>query len=84
MSSVTPLKPGLVPHEKQPDPDCVKAAEMLLERAKAGEIVGVSIVATYSDGAATFWSGGFVGGFSALGALACLQQELVEAALSDE
>lgn len=50
----------------------------LLERAEAGELIGVAAVCVHCDGAASYNIGGRVGGFSAIGALEMAKAELLE------
>lgn len=45
----------------------------VLERAEAGEVVGVAVVMLHSDGLSSYQFGGRVGGYGMLGAMAVCQ-----------
>ncbi|MGC4008846.1 MAG: hypothetical protein QM805_07645 [Pseudomonas sp.] len=63
--------------ERYVSDDLVKNLEELLEKAKAGEIIGAMIVSGYHDGLAGWRISGKVGNYSMLGAatLACRNLE---------
>lgn len=57
MSSVVAL-PGVVASNFQPDAECIEFLELMLARARAGEIVGVVIVSIGPQGSfGTGWKG---------------------------
>lgn len=56
----------------------VQVLSEMLEKAEAGEIVGVVIAGLYHDGLAGFRTGGMVGGYSLLGALEMAKADLIE------
>lgn len=62
--------------EREPNENCIKTLEIALERAKAGEVVGVVIVEQHYDSAASYLFGGFVSSYSTLGALTRVTYEL--------
>lgn len=57
---------------------CVNVLRDLLERAEAGEVIGVGISALHHDGDASYYVCGRVGGFSMVGALDMVRADLVE------
>lgn len=57
---------------------CVDTLRDLLERAEAGELVGVGLAARYENGEASYHVAGHVGGFSMSGALDMVRAELVD------
>lgn len=77
MSEVVSLTGGLT-HQREVVPNCVSVLEDLLERARAGEIVGVAVAGLYYDATAAYWVGGRVGGYGMIGALEMIRADLVE------
>lgn len=77
MSKVESLFGGPVT-TREPNAICVDTLRDLLERAEAGEIVGVVVAAVHYDGCATFELGGMLGGYSLLGALEMAKLSLAE------
>lgn len=50
MSEVVSLRSGApIAHPGKPDESVIKAVEELLERVRAGEVIGVAFAATYAD-----------------------------------
>jgi hypothetical protein len=64
--------------EPQVAESCVIVLRELLARAEAGDITGVCAAVVHCDGLASYHIGGFVGGYSAIGALELLKAELIE------
>lgn len=64
----------------QPDPNenAIAVLTEALERAKAGEVIGVVIAILHHDGLSGFRTGGMVGGYSLLGALEMAKADLIE------
>jgi len=56
----------------------------LLARAEAGEVTGICAAVVHCDGLASYHIGGFVGGYSALGALDMIRADLIEINRGDE
>lgn len=61
----------------EPNANCIRALEEWLAMARAGEIVGVSLVGLTFSGGGCWAVAGKVGGFSMLGALEIIRAELV-------
>lgn len=57
---------------------CVDALRDLLERAQAGEVVGVGLAALHCDGEASYHLCGRVGGYSMQGAVEMVRADLVD------
>ena len=57
---------------------CVDTLRDLLQRAEAGEVVGVGLAVLHHDGDASYHVAGRIGGFSMSGALACVQAEICD------
>ena len=62
----------------EPNETCISQLEEMLEMAKAGEIIGVSVAAVTKDGLALYRLAGLVGGFSMLGAMDVAKAELID------
>lgn len=77
MSEVVSLTGGLT-HQREVVPGCVSVLEDLLERARAGEIVGVAVAGLRYDATAAYRVGGRVGGYGMIGALEMIRADLVE------
>jgi len=76
MSNVTTLF-GETVNQSEPSPAAIRAIEDLLERVKAGDVVGVAYASLHSDGTGSYGLSGQIGSYAALGAL-----ELAKAQLS--
>jgi hypothetical protein len=59
-----------------PNEICVATLEEALAQARAGGIVGVALARLHNDGCGSFSLSGKVGGYSMLGAVCRLQDEL--------
>lgn len=57
---------------------CVDTLRDLLQRAEAGDIIGIGISALHCDGCASFWVSGRAGGYSMIGALEMVKAQLVD------
>lgn len=83
---IIPIRPGAraeVPSDAAvvaPNAALIAALEVMLQEARAGEIVGMSCVYTTKEWHAAYQVVGFVGGFSMVGAAQCALQELSDAA----
>jgi len=62
----------------EPNELCIAALEDALEKARSGEVIGVSIIRLHRDGCASWINGGFIGGFSFLGAVNMVAAELIK------
>ena len=71
MSNVTSLNGGPT-GEKKPEPECVKEIQLLLDRARSGDVIGVAYVTANFDSSQGAGWGGYVGSWSMIGALQCL------------
>lgn len=60
----------------QPNPFLIKFLEDQLERARAGEIIGIAGAILDKDKLGEFFTAGRVGGFSMIGALHCAVHDL--------
>lgn len=76
MAEVISMCGQMVP-ASEPDTDTIWLLEDILERAKAGEIVGVYIAALHHDATASWSRAGMVGPYSFLGALTAAQADLI-------
>jgi hypothetical protein len=77
MSNVTAIRGGIT-GELTPNAACIEALEDVLERARAGQVVGVAISELYHDGLAGWQLGGFLGGYALMGAQLMLLDALKE------
>jgi len=64
-------------------PSLIEKIERLLERAKAGDVIGIAVACAYKDGCSSCDVEGIVNGFSTLGAVTALQ-ERVRAIVMDD
>ncbi len=62
----------------EPSEPCVNTLRDLLERAEAGEVIGVGIAAVHHDGDASYYLAGCVGGFGMQGALDMVRADLTD------
>lgn len=67
-------------YERTPNATCIATLERWLEMARSGEIIGCVVVGLYHDGATGWQSGGFVGGYSMLGATDAAHSSLLKIA----
>ena len=68
---------GDVPEPGEPVASCVDALRDLLERAEAGEVVGIAIAAINERHHASYSVGGMIGGYGLLGALEMAKAEVI-------
>lgn len=68
---------GELPEPGKPAASCVSALKDLLQRAEAGEVVGIAAAAVSGTGNALYVVGGVVGAYGMLGALDMAKAELV-------
>lgn len=68
---------GQVLADRGHNEDCVECLEMLLAKAKDGEICGVAVAIQYTDRSNSEATGGFLWNRSVIGSLYCLIQRLV-------
>jgi hypothetical protein len=66
-----------------PNARCIEALRDLLERAEAGEVVGIACAVMHGDALASYRVCGTVGGYSMLGAAECVKAHLVAINLED-
>lgn len=68
MTNITSLYGGPT---GQPEPvqSCIEVLSELLEMAKAGQVIGATVVMLHCDGLASYAIGGRVGGYSLIGAM---------------
>ena len=64
--------------EPKPNENTIATLESYLEMAKAGEIIGVAVVALCADGLSRYNIGGFIGGYSMLGALDVCKSDVMD------
>jgi hypothetical protein len=76
MTKITSIN-GATISTGEPNEIAVRMLEDALERAKSGDLVGVGIVMRHSDGCGSFSLGGSVGGYSMLGALEMVRDQIV-------
>lgn len=63
---------------KVTNPLCVEYLEKLLEATRAGEVIGVAAVILRFDATADFDMAGTLGGYEMIGALRCLERDMIE------
>jgi hypothetical protein len=82
--SVVGIRPGqAISDLREPNAGAIKVLEDLLERARAGELVGVAVVA-YQPGGETWWQIAGIHGRGTIGALEVVKADLVGRDLRDE
>ncbi len=69
MGNVKPLFDESLTYERAPNDAAIKALEAALEKARSGEIVGVSIQMLHHDGLAAYQTAGRCVSYSVLGAV---------------
>lgn len=57
---------------------CIDALEAMLQKAKAGEVIGVAMACMYHDGLAAYEMGGMIGGYPMLGALEITKMAVIQ------
>lgn len=62
----------------EPNTSCIAALEELLEKAKAGEVVGVAVACLHYDRLASYHIAGQVGGYGIIGAIESAKVDLLE------
>lgn len=67
----------------EPNEYCIEMLECLLEKARSGVVIGVAVAALNHKGVAETHLSGMVGGYSLLGALACVHAEVLEIARAE-
>jgi hypothetical protein len=76
---IVSLTGGPVPDAAlEPNAGAIKALEYVLERARAGEVIGVGVIALHADRLSSWRVGGLVGSHSMVGAATMLQAHLVQ------
>ncbi len=69
---------GVPTGEKQVFQHAVQVLRDMLEKAEAGEVIGVAVCALHHDGLAAYHIGGRVGGYSLLGAMDVAKADLMD------
>ena len=64
----------------EPNEHAIELLRELLERAEAGEIIGVGAVALHENGQASYYFRGRIGGYGMVGAAAILRDRLADVA----
>ena len=82
MSEVISLRGGLT-GEPVVREDVIEALEAALERARAGEVVGIALVELWKDGLGSWSCNGLIGGYSMIGACEMAKVCILEAASDD-
>lgn len=59
-------------NERNQNEDCIETLELLLQKAKDGEIVGIAASAQYADRSVAESVGGFIWNRPCIGSLMCL------------
>ena len=82
---VVPIKPGTaVASGRVVNPRLVEMLELVLEKARAGEIQGAMVAMHYHDNCAAMWNAGVIGGFTMLGAVSAMHHRLAGIANSGD
>jgi translation elongation factor EF-Tu-like GTPase len=74
---------GVIPEASEGDKTVVEMLKKLLEKAEAGQIIGLGYVCLHRDLCASWERGGTLGSFSSVGAAECLKIELAKIAVGD-
>lgn len=61
----------------EPNANAIAVLTELLEKARSGEVIGVSVAVLHHDGLASWRNGGMVGGYALLGALEMVKADLI-------
>ena len=69
--------------QNKPNETCVRALRELLERAEAGDFVGIACAVLHGDATASYRVCGSVGGYSLVGANECVRAHLVTLNMED-
>lgn len=64
--------------EPEPNEQAIAVLESYLEMARSGEIIGVALAALCADGLARYSLGGFIGGYSMIGALEICKMDVMQ------
>lgn len=64
--------------QPEPNTNTIEALESYLEMARSGQIIGVVIIGLCADGLSQYNVGGYVGGYSMLGALEVAKMDMLE------
>ena len=67
-----------------PVPSCVAALRDLLERAEAGEVIGVALAAVNAKGSASYSVGGMIGAYGLLGAVDMAKAHMIAHMMAGE
>jgi hypothetical protein len=79
MSTVVPLRPGLEPYpDGEPNPEVIQHLSGLLDRAKAGEIIGIAYAAIHPGDFTSYTRKGRTTR-GVIGALVMLQHDMCKA-----
>lgn len=70
--------------QPEPDESVIKILEDLLERARAGDAIGIAAVYTTPDEISAYCLGGWVGSYSMIGAVETMKGRLVVLGQLDE
>lgn len=68
---------GAPVHAGDPVEPCVSALEDMLERARAGEVIGVAMAVMHSDRSSSFTFGGYLDSYGVIGALEMVRAKIV-------
>jgi hypothetical protein len=82
--SIVSMNGTEIPDVGCPNELAIECLEKILEQAKSGEIKGVCVATMNKDDIASYMAYGATGGYSMIGALSIMQQELTEAMLERE
>lgn len=72
------LNGAQLPEPGQPNRDTVAVLEDLLEMARSGEIIGVSVAMMHADRSCAYRVVGVVGGYSMIGAMEMGKQVVID------
>lgn len=74
---------GYLPGVPAVNESAVSVLRDALERAEAGDVVGVVVCRLHSDGLSSYDVAGMIGGYSLLGALGCARADVEEVVRGD-